>query len=1404
MNSQKNFYWLRLIGAFTVTLTLFAVLQSVNAQLVPDHTLGAENSKVTPQGVRDIIEGGARRGSNLFHSFTQFNVGNTQQVYFANPAGIANILTRVTGNNVSKILGTLGVEGTANLFLINPNGIIFGPGARLDISGSFVASTADGIKWGENEQFSATQPQNSTLLSIQPGVLFSDALRQHQAEIRNQGSLSVGTGQTLTLQADSVTSTGSLNAPGGTVEVLGTRVSLLKNASLDVSAPTSGGTVVIGNGQIKIGSDVRINADALNNGNGGTVSITSEGTTQFEGHISARGGENSGNGGLVEVSGGNLQFTGAVDTSALKGTVGTLLLDPKDILIQRGGTISGQAVSQSLLSNDVILQANNDITVDDNISGGAGNNLTLQAGRSLSIADNRSITLNGGNFSAKINDENALPTEREAGVAQFVMNSGSQLLTKGGNVEISSGSFGQSSQIDTANGAIITSISGGNSGNISLFALGDISTGRLDSKGTTRGSNGGDITIKSIGGAIAITNSLSANSLLQAGDISVDAAGNLSINGDITSFGATPGKIALTSGSLLSATGVSIIGASLGSGTPNDITLTTNSLLLENATVYAATTGGGQAGNILVNSANDVVLRNSSIANIALSGSGSSGNITLNTEQLTIITEPGAIGRFSPSLFGVGTFSAENSSGNTGNVTINALDSIEIVGDRPGAFNPIPQQLSTTLLQANTGLTTLALGSGNSGNLTVNTGGLVVRDRAGITTFPSVGKGGDLTVNARDIFLQGEAGIGTSTLGGDAGTLTVNADQVTVTDGAVLGATTFGTFSPGNGGTFNLSVGSLSVRNGSLVGSSTLSLGDGGTTTIEASDFIEVVGISADGSVRSGITTNSYLPESGNAGALSLTTDRLIIRDGGEVATATVGQGQGAALTINTRTLQLDNGRINASTSGSGNGGNITIHASDSVDIIGTGFDALQQQILIPAFDGTLSLNNFNQGIVTATAGQGKAGNVLIETSNFIAQNGGLIATTTLAPSSIETPGKGGDITINASSTLVLDNSLFSTGTFNKADAGDIYLSAHQLLAKGGAQALTTTFGSGKAGNLTVNVSDSIDLIDPSKQGFTSGLFASSAQTASGNGGDINISTGDLNIRDGAAVSVSAEGTGNAGDVNINARSVFLDNGSITATSISGEGGNINLRVANNLILRNNSQISTRAGTQNSGGGDGGNININAKFVVAIPTENSDITANAYAGKGGNINLTAQSIFGLQVSDQLTPKSDITASSQLGIDGTINIKTPDVDPSKGLTELPSNLSNSSQQIVAGCPAERGNRFVVTGRGGIPDNPSQYLRGRAVWQDSRNLSAANRPTKLTTHNQPSTTLTKPSESEAQAIATKLTDSKVNDPPLIEAQGWMVNENGTVILTTEPYGERQGNSWIFSQSCEDIPQ
>lgn len=162
--------YVALVGALSI-----GVSERVLAQIVRDNTLGAEGSVVTPNvninGISsDRIDGGAARGANLFHSFEQFNVNAGRGAYFTNPAGIENILSRVTGANRSEILGRLGVLGNANLFLINPKGIVFGPSSSLDVQGSFLATTADAVKLGDAGLFSATQPTTSNLLSVSPSA----------------------------------------------------------------------------------------------------------------------------------------------------------------------------------------------------------------------------------------------------------------------------------------------------------------------------------------------------------------------------------------------------------------------------------------------------------------------------------------------------------------------------------------------------------------------------------------------------------------------------------------------------------------------------------------------------------------------------------------------------------------------------------------------------------------------------------------------------------------------------------------------------------------------------------------------------------------------------------------------------------------------------------------------------------------------------------------------------------------------------------------------------------------------------------------------------------------------------------------------------------------------------------
>jgi large exoprotein involved in heme utilization and adhesion len=215
----------------------------------------------------------------------------------------------------------------------------------------------------------------------------------------------------------------------------------------------------------------------------------------------------------------------------------------------------------------------------------------------------------------------------------------------------------------------------------------------------------------------------------------------------------------------------------------------------------------------------------------------------------------------------------------------------------------------------------------------------------------------------------------------------------------------------------------------------------------------------------------------------------------------------------------------------------------------------------------------------------------------------------------------------------------------------------------------------------------------------------------------------------------------------------------------TGGGGDINVR-SPFILLRNGSNISTNATGANI---PGGNIGIDTRFLLAVLKEDSNISANSEDFRGGNVRINATSIYGIQPSFTSTPFSDITATGATStLNGTIDVVTAGIDPTSGLVELPADLVDASGLIAQGCPANQGNSFVITGRGGLPPTPEQQLDDNAGWQDRRKLTAA-QPTNPGKGN-------RNQQSEGQTHPLHLTPPT----PIIEASGWEITPTGEVLL------------------------
>ena len=653
INSDNWYFRLGIANFFTIAgvLTVFIDNRAIaQSNIVPDSTLGNESSRVITNYQGDSTEfltGGATRGSNLFHSFKELNVSEGRKALFLSPSNnIQNIITRVTGGNSSQILGTLETSN-ANLFLINPNGIVFGENATLNIGGSFVASTAEAVNFADGKTFSATATQTEPLLTV--NVPLGLQFGKTRGDIQVQGNLEVPLGETMALLGGNIILDNAfLKAESGQIALggvddIGTVILKLDDVNQPLSFPnqlefadvllknntlvdvngSGAGKVQLQGKKINLSDASQVRAITLGSQDGRGISVKAKQFTVQDGSTVVTATRSKGAGGSISVEvSGFVQIIGSVVNSDdepftipsglfsetwAEGKAGDLSIETEQLIVENGANISsGTRRSSKGDGGRLTINASNIVKVVGSSSGLFTQTLGSGDAGSLTINTQKLIVEDGSQVSA------GTQTASRGNAGNLTINASDSVTLSGTAIEandivIKSGLFAQTQ------------------GNGDAQDL-NINTPRLIIKD----------------GAVV------------AGGAAVGSQGNggtLNINADSIEISGTAPDGENTSG---------IFARTRGTGKAGDVNITANDLAIKDkAQVTVSSLESGEAGNLKIN-ANSIKLDEGNI--FADTSNGDGGNITLQDLDLLLLRRNSLI-----------TAEARNQA-NGGNVTIDATD----------------------------------------------------------------------------------------------------------------------------------------------------------------------------------------------------------------------------------------------------------------------------------------------------------------------------------------------------------------------------------------------------------------------------------------------------------------------------------------------------------------------------------------------------------------------------------------------------------------------------------------------------------------------------------------------------------------------------------------------------------
>jgi filamentous hemagglutinin family protein len=635
--------WLGRLGALAAAGVAWTTSGVALADVATDGTLGRK-VKLTGRAVEVGAELGRVRGKNLFHSFERFDVATKGRVTFTGPGGLDNVVSRVTGGAPSSIDGMLAsrVPG-ADVFLVNPSGIVFGPNARLDVPGSFHASTADELRFSDGVAFSAADPGRGGLSVARPEAFgFLGGGSRPGAIAVDRGVLEVPAGETLSLVAEDVTVTGvpdgtfaagavrapdgrvavtavgggahavgvGPGAPGGTPgdgRVLVTDQALVASlGQVGGAVAIRGGEIVVQNGSIVVSrnlgtADSRggvaleagsltvdgslVTVDAFDEGNAGSVSVAADRVEVRGGGLIRSGTDGGGNAGPVTVEAGRLLVVGG-------GAAAPTTLSLISSTVTTGATGDGGAVT--VRAGEVELRDGAGISTDTFGSGDAGP-ILIEADRLVATGDFASRSL------ARVSSN---ATERGTG-------DGGAVTVRAGGVELRGGSQIDSGTDGSGRGGSITVEAG------RLLVADTSRVAGIASKTST--GRGGSVRVEA--DEIEVRDSSSINSITlgtgDAGTVTVVADGRLLVAGNSTISSSTGGS------------DQSVTGA----GGPVNVRVGELELR-DNGLIQSDTfLGGGPAGAITVE-ADQLRLRSGGVSSSAILGTSPAGDVTIRVGRL--------------------------------------------------------------------------------------------------------------------------------------------------------------------------------------------------------------------------------------------------------------------------------------------------------------------------------------------------------------------------------------------------------------------------------------------------------------------------------------------------------------------------------------------------------------------------------------------------------------------------------------------------------------------------------------------------------------------------------------------------------------------------------------------------